>query len=333
MSDIKKSIFTDSEKSDQVAKHGAQRQKLARLKKWQDHGLGLFLHFGISTYDGLEFSPGDLPPSEFNPTKLDIAQWASLARDAGMKYAILTVKHVSGFCLWPSNYTNYSVANSGTKTDILSVFIEECEKKGVMPGIYYCTWDNHNSFGSLMPNPEKGIWNEAYTSRKYQDFMLLQIEELLTRYGKIFEFWLDIPFLLTGGFRRVVYDRIAELQPETFILMNHGLRDGSELDVASVWPTDLLSIERILPPSATGHIPWRSVLGEDYYIPGEVCETVGKDWFYKEEDKPRCNSELVGMYQIARARGTNLLLNVGPDKTGLIPRDFAKSLQALGKSI
>jgi hypothetical protein len=88
---------------------GAQRLSIAKLQTWEALGYGMFLHYGISTYDGHEWSNGRTPASKYHPDKLDVDQWIQVARDAGMKYAVLTTKHVGGFCLWPSRYTDYSV--------------------------------------------------------------------------------------------------------------------------------------------------------------------------------------------------------------------------------
>ncbi len=322
---------------------GAQRLSLDALHRWEALGYGMFIHFGMSTYDGEEFSRGDKPSTLYNPTHLDVDQWVSVARDAGMKYAVLTTKHVAGHCLWPTRKNDYHVGTSSNKTDVVAAFVKACERRGVMPGFYYCSWDNHNRFGSLTPSDlgplrqAGGTYNStlppAYVTREYEDFQLAQLEELLTGYGKIGEVWIDIPAVLTMDYRARLYHQIAKWQPQTVIMMNHGVGDGSVMNGGKVWPTDLLAIERFLPNSGTAHVCWRTVLGKRHYIPGEVCDPIGKDWFWAEGDRPRSDAELLGMYLVSRSRHTNLLLDVPPDRTGVIPQFHVDALRRLRANI
>lgn len=322
-----------------VDETGAQRLSVDALRKWEALGYGMFIHFGMSTYDGNELSLGDRPSTAYNPTRLDVDQWVSVARDAGMKYAVLTTKHVSGHALWPTRLNDYHVGTSGNKTDVVAAFVKACERRGVMPGFYYCSWDNHNKFGSLTPTdvgalrragqPRGATMPSAYVTRAYEEFQTAQLQELLTGYGRIGEVWVDIPMVLSRDYRARVYAQIAKWQPETVIMMNHGFGDGSELDTTKVWPTDLMAIERWLPNSQYGHQPWRTIEGKRYYIPGEVCDPIGKQWFFVANDNPRSDRELLGMYAVTRSRGANLLLDVPPDKTGIIPKMHVDALMRL----
>ena len=99
------------------------------------------------------------------------------------------------------------------------------------------------------------------------------------------------------------------------------------------WPTDLMTIERFLPNSATRHRKWRRLDGRYYYLPGEVCDPIGNAWFYTEKDRPRSDAELLGMYLTSTSRGANLLLAVGPDKHGRIPRHSVAALARLRKNL
>ena len=291
----------------------------------------MFIHYGMSTFDGDEWSKGDKPSTLYAPDKLDVDQWISVARDAGMKYAVLTTKHHSGHCLWPSKYTDYHVGTSSNKTDVVEAFVTACAKRGVLPGFYYASWDNHHLFGSLTPILTG--WEEAFTTRAYQEFQTAQIQELLTQYGKIGEVWIDIPKMLPRFYRHELYNQIAALQPDALTLMNNGIGDGSKYPVKDAWPADLIAIERFLPNSHTGHVKWRQIEGKSYYMPGEVCDPIGKDWFYKEQDQPRSDAELLGMYLTSISRGTNLLLDVGPDQHGLIPKKYIEALNRLRRNI
>ena len=207
-------------------KHGDQRLNLKQLEDWEKTHYGMFLHFGMSTYLGEELPDGKAPASIYAPDKLNVDQWISVARDAGMKYAILTTKHVAGHCLWPSKHTDYSIKNSANKTDVVEEFIKSCEKRGIKPGIYYCSWDNHNRFGSKTPS-DGGEWAgmnsfpkdqkgnlPPFTTSLYHSFQTAQITELLSDYGPIFEIWIDIPGVLGRGYRTYLYNYI-----HTFSLM------------------------------------------------------------------------------------------------------------------
>jgi alpha-L-fucosidase len=319
------------------SENGAQRLSLEKIRRWESLKFGMFIHYGMSTYTASEM-PDDNPPSKlYAPDKLDVDQWVSVARDAGMKYAVLTTKHVAGHCLWPSKFTDYHVGTSGHRADVLEAFVNACEKRGVLPGFYYCSWDNHHKFGSRTPTDtaadERASLPErvqpSFTTREYQDFQTAQIEELLTQYGNIAEVWIDIPSVLPRCYREEIYRRMAKLQPEAVIMMNNGISDGAYYTVNKAWPSDLIAIERFLPNSHTGHVKWREIEGKKYYMPGEVCDPIGREWFFTEEDQPRSDAELLGMYLVSISRGTNLLLDVGPDKHGLIPEKYISALRRL----
>jgi alpha-L-fucosidase len=329
------------------ASRGAQRLNLEQLERWEALRFGMFIHFGMSTYVDDELPDGTHPATTYAPDALDVGQWISVARDAGMKYAVLTAKHVAGHCLWPSAHTDYHVGNSGNTTDVVGAFVDACRERGVLPGLYYCSWDNHHTFGSLTPSAPQSKLNHKlcgakplsatpppnapshFTTRAYLDFQTAQIEELLTQYGEIGEIWIDIPTVLPRFYREELYKRIATLQPETVIMMNNGISDGSTYPVAHAWPADIIAIERFLPNSETGHVKWREIEGKTYYLPGEVCDPIGRDWFFTDDDQPRSDGELLGMYLASIYRGANFLLDVGPDRHGRIPEKFSSALNRL----
>ena len=314
-----------------AAAKGSQRLPLAKLQEFEKMGYGMFIHFGMSTFVLNEMPDGKAPAQAYNPDRLDVDQWIQVVRDAGMKYAVLTTKHVAGHCLWPSRLNDYTVANSGNKTDVVEAFVKACQKHKIMPGFYYCSWDNHNLFGSLTWSAAKN-GAKAYTTSLYQDFQTAQITELLTGYGPIGEVWIDIPDMLGQGYRQFLYEHIARLQPATLIMMNSGISDQANYDFGRNWPSDLIAIERRLPPPS-GHKKWREYQGKQYYMPGEVCDPIGKEWFYVESDQPRPEQELLDLYTQSRERGANLLLDVGPDQHGLICDRYRAALMKLSKHV
>jgi len=324
-------------------KRGAQRLSLEQLRHWESLAYGMFIHFGMSTFDGKELSDGRSPATLYAPDALDVDQWVSVARDAGMRYAVLTAKHVAGHCLWPSRHTLYTIANSYDRTDVCAKFVDSCGKRGVLPGFYYCSWDNHNRFGSRTPSDEGSRWGNwagvpaegqllaPFTTSVYQNFQTLQLTELLTQYGPVAETWIDIPGVLGPGYREFLYRHVARLQPETVVMMNSGIGDGESYDTAYAWPSDLVAIERALPPEA-GHRRWREIEGREYCLPGEVCDPLGKAWFHVEGDAPRPDAALVDLLQACRTRGANLLLDVPPDRHGRIPDASVRALMRLRKN-
>jgi len=332
------------------AGRGCQRLSLPQIRRWEALRYGMFIHFGMSTFVGKDAPADREPMSAYAPDRLDVDQWLSVARDAGMKYAVLTAKHTAGHCLWPSRHTDYTVANSANRVDVMGRFVEACRKRGILPGFYYCSWDNGHRFGSrthsdkgygvyvkpldfrrlrdgMVVHPDKPEYLAAYTTSLYQDFVTAQMTELLTDYGPIAEVWIDIPGVLGRGYRSFLYQHIASLQPDAVVVANHGVNDGESFREAYVWPCDAISLEQTLPPKR-GYNPWRTIQGREYYVAGECCATLGDTWFYSPQDKPRPDAVLADLYEGCRARGVNLLLNVPPDRHGVIPDMY---IQALGR--
>jgi alpha-L-fucosidase len=321
---------------------GNQRLTLAQLREWEKLQYGMFIHFGMSTYVAKELPDGTAPASVYAPDKLDVDQWVSVARDAGMKYAVLTAKHVAGHCLWPSKHTDYTVERSSDTTDVVEAFVQSCERRGVKPGLYYCSWDNHNRFGSRTPSD--GTWNgmnsfpkgpveelPPFTTSLYHHFQTAQLTELLDNYGPLFEIWIDIPGVLGRGYRTYLYNYLGQRQSDIVIMMNSGFGDGTAYNIDYAWPSDLIAIERDRPPEA-GHQAWRTIENRDYYVPAEHCDPIGKAWFFVSDDLPREDAALLEQYESTIARHTNLLLNVPPDKHGLIPKQHVEALMRLRKN-
>ena len=326
-----------------AAERGGQRLSVEQLQKWEALQYGMFIHYGLATFVQNEFPSGKEPATVYAPDRLDVDQWVSVARDAGMKYIVLTAKHVAGHCLWPSRHTDYTVANSTDKTNVVEKLCKACEKRGVLPGLYYNSSSNYDRFGSRMLFDE-GVksWGEMsnipkpserlkpvtpFTSSLYQTFMTAQITELLTQFGPIAEMWIDMPGILGPGYRTFLYQEMARLQPQTVIMMNSGSSDFSE---NRAWPSDLVSMERHVPPS--GFSKWRTIRGNRCYMPGEVCDPIGKNWFWVAGDAPRPDGKLAELFGSCRTGGANLLLNVPADKHGLIPQESVASLMRLRKN-
>ena len=247
-----------------------------------------------------------------------------------------------GIAFGRGRHTDYTVASSTDKTNVVEKFCKSCEKRGILPGLYYNSSDNHDRFGSKMLF-DKGVtsWTgmsdipishdrlPPFTTSLYQSFMTAQITELLTQFGPIAEMWIDMPGILGRGYRTFLYQEMTRLQPQTVVMMNS---DGAvNYNVSYAWPSDLISLERALPP--TGGFPkWRNIEGKSCYIPGEVCDPIGENWFWVSGDKPRSDESLLKQFNACRTGGVNLLLDVPPDKHGLIPGESLAALMRLKKN-
>jgi len=343
---------------------GSQRLSLERLQQWESLEYGMFIHFGMSTFVDLDgkvyFKPdGSDPPTAYAPDRLNVDQWVGVTRDAGMKYAVLTAKHIAGFCLWPSKHSDYTVAHSGNTTNVVAEFVQSCERRGVLPGLYYSSYDNHHRWGSRTRSdfPSKQVYEQLaakrprfggenrgreddpdrmpYTTAHFQTFQTAQMTELLTEFGPVMEIWIDHPEILGRGYRTFLYEYLAGLQPDIAVLMNNGLPCSESYDVDYAWPADLMAIERGAPPE-NGYQKWRTIEGKEYYLPGEVCDSIApvrKDWFHLADDQPRPLADLLQQFRACRGGGANYLLNVPPDKHGVIPGDFVATLMQIRKEM
>jgi alpha-L-fucosidase len=288
---------------------------------WEQLKYGMFIHFNMNTFAGAEYDNGKMPAESFNPTSPDVDQWIRTARDAGMKYAVLTAKHTGGFCLWDSKVTwkgkeyDYDIASSGYKKDIVALFMESCRKYKIKPALYYCLWDDHNE--------------PVSTKDEYFKLTRDHIRELVTNYKGLVELWIDIPSRLTGDQRNELYSIVKTHQPDCLVTCNNGFTDGSLL---ANFPADITNGERTLPP-VSGHNPIRSINGKEYYIPMEVCQTINQNWFWMAGDVTKSVRTLYYWYSETIKRGASFLLDVPPDLSGTIPQNLVERLMELKEAI
>lgn len=313
---------------------GAQNLTVKRLKEFQNLKYGMFVHYGMSTFDGKELSACE-PIETYNPTALDVDQWVETAQKAGMKYMVLTTKHVAGHALWPTKYSEYSVKNNKCNIDVVGEFVKSCRKRGIKPCFYYCSWDNTNLFG-MKPTYDWAEYSQGmiHTNDEYRKLMWNQIEELLTEYGDIEMLWVDIPHVLPKDKKIELYNYVKSIQPNIIFTFNHSCQDGTSFDPTIFWPSDIMTMERTVPNHAGGHAKksyynWKPLLNDMYYIPGEYNDCIGNEWFYEENDQPRGEHELLGMVLSTTSKGVNCLLNVPPSREGIIPEKWSNALYKL----
>lgn len=307
-------------------------------RRMLERGYGMFIHFGINTFAETEWSYGDIPLEKYHPTHLDCDQWVRVARDAGFRYVLLTAKHMDGFCLWDSEYTECDVASSPVKTDVVAEVAKACRKYGIELAIYYSLWDCKDA-SYKEENPEK-----------YVDYMCLQLTELLTHYGPICELWLD------GGWDRPVkdwnlpriYNLVKSLQPYCAMGVNHtiarspgsrkkALPDSMTVDnryTFQYFPSDF----RLWDPKIAHKHDAKQYLhqGASYYVPYEhtICISKSWNWFQKEAFQlVRDLDELEELFYWCTDGGNTLVLNVPPDQSGRIREYEANAVISLGKRL
>lgn len=303
----------------------------ARQLQFQDWEMGLFLHFGIRTfYEGHKDWDGKpMSPEGFNPTQLDCEQWITTAKKAGFRYAVMTAKHHDGFANWPSAHTGYSVKAATKwrdgKGDVVREFVDACRKHDFGVGIYYSPAQANLGGNSIvMDDPTK-----------YDDYFIAQISELLGgEYGTIDMLWFD-----GCGSENHQYDwpriigRIRRMQPNIMIfhLADPDYRwVGNEAGLAQRpnWnTTDQLDVSVRTD---------RKDVMEPRWLPAE-CDLMLRDhfWFYQDADAHTIKSveELTGIYYHSVGRGANMLLNIGPDRRGLLPPGDTQRLLDFGAAI
>lgn len=293
-----------------------------------DWEFGVFFHFGIrSFYKGHKDWDGKpMPPEAFNPKELDTDSWIRAVKDAGAKYAILTCKHHDGFALWQSKYTEYSVKNTPWKNgkgDVVAEFVSSCRKYGIKVGLYY--------------SPAQ--WGESAipfsSAREYDDYFINQIGELLTSYGKIDYLWFD-----GCGSEGHEYDRerivreIGKMQPDILTFCDPewtpGVRwIGNEDGYASL-NNPLVVSSTDFSELATSE----QKLSSAKFLPAECDAKIRDTWFYDDnENTLKSLDELFGMYEMSVGRGSNFLLNIGPNDRGLLPEADKNRLLELGEKI
>jgi alpha-L-fucosidase len=299
-----------------------------------ERGYGMFIHFGVNTFNQIEWSDGKLPASSFNPTQLDCDQWISTAKEAGFRHVILITKHHDGFCLWDSKFTEYDVASSPVKTDIVAEVAKACKKHGVKLGLYYSLWDR-----------KEPTHNDKDPS-KYVGYMKNQLTELLTNYGDICELWFD------GGWGKPdeewrineVYALIKKLQPDCQVTVNHTIsipgkprsvrqpEDYKKGDPIRFWPVDFRTKDpnlcRMDDPKE-----YTAPDGKLHYLPLEhtICISDRWNWFQKKDIIPaRTPDELEELFYWCTANDNVLLVNLPPDQTGRIRETIFKTADLLG---
>lgn len=280
--------------------------------RWQQAGVAMFFHFGLNTFFGVEWSDGTLPASGFDPVDLDARQWVAAAQIAGAKHVVLTAKHHDGFCLWPTATTEYSVASSPWRDgggDVVRELADACAEAGMGFGLYVSPWDRNA---------------ECYSdAAAYDDFYCRQLTELCTGYGDLVEVWFDGA---GSAGREYDWERITgivrEHQPDA-VIFNMG-----DPDIRWVGNEDGLAEDPVLYVSdwTPNDMHTDATLAfEPRYLPPECDVSLRHGWFWQPNDEPKTLEHLLAIHYRSVGLGANLLLNVPPNRAGLIDRaDLAR---------
>lgn len=334
---------TVEQKVDMVSRLVPTPQQL----EWQRAEFTAFLHFGVNTFTGNEWGSGKEDPSVFNPSGLDCEQWVRALKDCGFKMAILTAKHHDGFCLWPTKTTGHSVASSswkGGKGDVVREFRDACEKYGLRFGIYLSPWDrNAECYGD---------------SPAYNRFFIQQLTELLTDYGEVHEVWFDGANGEGPNGKKQEYDweavlqTIHRLQPKAVTaIMGDDVRwVGNEggMGRSTEWSATVLA-----PASYLHGREQNGKLGVDamsrdlgsralvakataaFWYPSEVDVSIRPGWFYHadQDNQVRSLANLVDIYFQSVGCNSVLLLNIPPDRRGLIHENDVRRIKELAEYV
>lgn len=313
--------------------------------KWQSEQIarkfGMFLHFGINTFNNTEWSDGNLPVASYAPSAIDADNWVRTAYESGMNFVVLVTKHHDGFCLWDTDTTEYSVKMSSNKTDVVAEVAKACEKYGIKLGLYYSLWDRHET---------------CYKDdEQYVAYMETQLTELLDgRYGEVIELWFD------GGWEKPcrawqldkIYSLIKTLQPKCQM--------GVNLTIGKYSDRKKITKKRYLPINCKENDPiqmfpsdfrlWDPFMckendpkiftfrNKQYYLPFEmtICSRKSGNWFYRDDydTKPLMDVEDIEKnYRIIEKSNNIMVINLPPDKDGRLVNSDVENLLNLAERL
>ena len=316
----------------------------------QDMKYYAFVHYGINTFTNREWGDGKESESIFNPKKQNTDQWCEAIAAAGMKGVILTCKHHDGFCLWPTKTTEHSIKNSPYKNgkgDVVREVSESCKKYGLKFGVYLSPWDRNA---------------ECYGTPAYNDFYIAQLTELLTNYGDIFMLWMDGACGAASDGKPVqkydferIWNTAVELQPDIvlsdcapdvrWIGNESGKTRESEWNVVPKFEfgeqnfqasDDMKDFQKrckdVMLPDM-GSREFLANFDEFIWYPAEVDVSIRLGWFYHPLQIFTLKSlnHLMKIYYNSAGNNALMLLNIPPNKNGLLAKSDVRRLRQMGK--
>lgn len=312
-----------------------------RMEWWRDARFGMFIHWGlyaipagewngttnhaewIRTTAQIPLEEYDKFLDEFNPVKFDADAWVKMAKDAGMKYIVITSKHHDGFGLFDSKTSDFDVMATPFKRDILKELSEACEKAGIKLCFYHSIMDWHHP--DYLPRRE---WEKTRTVDgaefpRYVDYMKAQLKELITNYGELGVLWFDGEWEDTWTHADGVelYDYVRSLQPN--IIINNRVDKGRQgmqgLTKEGDFVGDFGTPEQEIPATGLPGVDWES------------CMTMNDHWGYNSHDNNwKSSKDLIQKLADIASKGGNFLLNIGPKADGTFPQESIDRLAAIG---
>ncbi|MCM2483688.1 alpha-L-fucosidase [Burkholderia glumae] len=286
------------------------------LEQFAELRFGMFNHFNMGTFTNEEWATPNQNPMTFAPPSVNCAQWAAAAKSAKMSYGVLTTKHHDGFCLWPSKYNSYNVANSGYRHDIVSQYVTAFREAGLKVGLYFSIWDRTypvQAYGGHVSDTTQAIQPSNIT------YILNQIRELLTNYGQI-DIWVNDGYAWQMGQQQVPYQQVRELvkslQPN-IIMIDHGALTVPFLG-------DAIYFEEPMGVTSPANNTYASAQGTTITPAG---------WFWHPQDPttdPMSQADIVNHLTTLEPRWTSFLLNCPPNRSGLLDDNIVTRLQEVG---
>lgn len=314
-----------------IAKADDQSTTSEAVRKWQEKRFGMFIHWGSVSIKGTEigWSRGKEVPIEeydqlykqFNPIKFDAEEWVKVAKDAGMKYLVITSKHHDGFCLWPSKYTDYHIGNTPFKRDVLKELSSACKKYGIQFCTYHSICDWHHPdypMGSPGGSTEKPNPNMP----RYFQYLKNQTKEIIDNYGPLGIMWFDGEWEKpwTREYGNEIYDYLKKIQPD--LIINNRVSKGRHGMAGTTEQAHLNAGDYDTPEQQIG--------GFNRQRPWETCMTICKQWAWKPNDKMKSTKECIQTLLYTVGGDGNLLFNVGPMPDGRIEPRQVERLQEMG---
>jgi alpha-L-fucosidase len=313
-----------------------------RMQWWREARFGLFIHWGLYSVPAGEWNgqtnhaewirtTAEIPldiydkfVGQFNPVKFNATEWVRMAKDAGMKYIVITSKHHDGFCLFDSKYTDFDIMSTPFHRDIMKELADACRKEGMKICWYHSIMDWHNP--DYLPRRfwEKDRTTEGADFNRFVDYLKNQLSELLTNYGDISVLWFDGEWEITWNneYGKEIYNLVRSLQPN--IIINNRVFSGREglqgFSNSDSFTGDFGTPEQQIP--ATG------LTGQDW----ESCMTMNNNWGYNKNDNNwKSTKDILQMLADIASKGGNYLLNIGPTSEGVFPSESILRLKEIGK--
>jgi alpha-L-fucosidase len=317
-------------------------EKNERMQWWRDAGFGMFIHWGLYSVPAGQYGEeknhaewiqetANIPveeyekyTSQFNPVNYNAAEWVRMAREAGMKYIVITSKHHDGFCLWNSEVSDYDMESTPYKKDLLLDLAEACKKEGVKLCFYHSIMDWHHpqAQGINYPDYNHGTGPNPEFSSYVNEYMYPQLKELLSRYGDIGVLWFDGEWITewTEEQGKELYNHLRNIQPS--LIINNRVGKGRQ---------GMEGMNAYEDAAGDFGTPEQEILEGTSAFDWESCMTMNEHWGFNKFDQNFKSTEILihNLVDIA-AKGGNYLLNVGPTGDGRFPEQSIQRLKEIG---